>query len=145
MISLSLTQTAEYALRAMSCLALEPGEGPLRASDLAGKSGVPLPYLWKIMRRMVAAGLVLSTKGHGGGFRLARAAEAISYMDILGPVGYEAKAGDCVFGWGRCRNEKPCPMHSAWKKLNEAFIGWARTTTLASLRAKVPGPATTPR
>jgi len=141
MISINLTQTAEYALRAMSSLALGAEQGPMRANELAASTAVPLAYLWKIMRRMVAAGLVVSAKGHGGGFRLARPAEAISYMDILGVVGYDAKAGDCVFGWGQCRSDKPCPMHNTWSKLNESFVGWAHTTTLASFGSPVAGAA----
>ncbi|MBW8888529.1 MAG: Rrf2 family transcriptional regulator [Fibrobacteres bacterium] len=141
MISINLTQTAEYALRAMSSLALRSDQGPMRANELAESTAVPLAYLWKIMRRMVDAGLVVSAKGHGGGFRLARPAEAISYMDILGVVGYDAKAGSCVFGWGQCRSEKPCPMHPTWNKLNESFVDWARTTTLASFGPAASGAA----
>lgn len=133
MISLSLTQTAEYALRAMSSLALRTGEEPLRANQLAERTGVPLAYLWKIMRRLVDAGLVVSSKGHGGGFRLARPAEAITYMDILEVTGYDAKADVCVFGWGQCRSEKPCPMHSTWSRMNETFVAWARSANLAVL------------
>lgn len=138
MISISLTQTAEYALRAMSSLALSAGQTPMRANELSAGTGVPLPYLWKIMRRMVDAGLVVSAKGHGGGFRLARPAEAISYMDILEVMGYDTRTGSCVFGWGQCRNDKPCPMHSTWSRLNESFVAWARSTTLASLGATIP-------
>jgi Rrf2 family iron-sulfur cluster assembly transcriptional regulator len=141
MISITLTHTAEYALRAMSSLALRGEEAPMRANELSESTAVPLAYLWKIMRRMVAAGLVVSAKGHGGGFRLARRPEAISYMDILEVVGYDAKAGSCVFGWGQCRNDKPCPMHHTWSKLNESFVGWARTTTLASFESRASGPA----
>ncbi len=80
MISISLTRTAEYALRAMSSLAFRGEQAPMRASELADSTAVPPAYLWKIMRRMVGAGLVVSAKGHGGGFRLARPPEAISYM-----------------------------------------------------------------
>jgi Rrf2 family iron-sulfur cluster assembly transcriptional regulator len=145
MISLSLTQTAEYALRAMSGLALEPQGAPVRANDLARRTGVPLPYLWKVMRRLVEAGLVHSAKGHGGGFRLARPASAITYMDILGVTGYDAKAGTCVFGWGQCRGDRPCPMHSAWTRLNESFVAWARSSTLAGAGAPTPGLSFRPR
>lgn len=135
MISLSFTQTAEYALRAMSSLALEPGVQAVRATQLSARTAVPLPYLWKIMRRMVDAGLVESSRGHGGGFRLARSAEAISYLDILEVVGYDSKAGSCVFGWGQCRSDEPCPMHHTWSRLNDTFVAWARTSTLASVAA----------
>src|SRR4051812_25267763 len=145
MISLSLTQTAEYALRAMSILALRVDQTPMRANELAAGTGVPLPYLWKIMRRMVDTGLVVSAKGHGGGFRLARPAEAISYMDILEVMGYDTRTGSCVFGWGLCRSDKPCPMHTTWSRLNESFTTWARTTTLATLGPTHPKAASSGR
>lgn len=134
MISLSLSSTAEYALRAMSQLALVPGGSPVRASELSKETGVPLPYLLKIMRQLVSAGLVLSAKGHGGGFRLARPLGRISYLEILKVAGYGIELDECVFGWGECRNDRPCPMHESWSALNKAFISWAKSTTLAEVR-----------
>src|SRR5690606_3193252 len=58
MLSLSLSNTAEYALRAMTMLALEAGGGAINARDLSGKTRVPVHYLNKIMNRLVEAGLV---------------------------------------------------------------------------------------
>jgi Rrf2 family protein len=133
MISLSLSNTAEYALRAMTQLALSPDGKALGASELSASTGVPVHYLSKIMRKLVESGLAASSKGHGGGFRLARPAKRISYMDILKVSGYESRASECVFGWGECLDERPCPMHLSWSSLNERFVAWARTTTLDSV------------
>ena len=133
MISLSLTNTAEYALRAMSHLALSPKGVPVRANELAQATAVPLPYLAKIMRRMVDANLVVSAKGHGGGFHLSRPLSQISYLEILEAAGYGSVPDQCVFGWGQCHNENPCPMHESWSVLNGNFKQWAKTTTLASV------------
>jgi Rrf2 family iron-sulfur cluster assembly transcriptional regulator len=137
-LSLTLSQTAEYALRAMSCLALSHEGEPVRAQELSERTRVPLPYLWKVMRRLVAADLVLSAKGHGGGFRLARPPGKISYLDILRVTGYDSRTKSCVFGWGRCRDDHPCPMHASWTEMNGAFAAWASGTTLASLGRGVP-------
>lgn len=134
MISLALGHTAEYALRAMSQLALGPGAAPVRAADLSKETGVPLPYLLKIMRQLVSAGLVISAKGHGGGFRLARPLEGITFLEVLQVAGYGTESGICVFGWGKCQDDNPCPMHDAWSALNKGFRDWASTTTLAELR-----------
>ena len=97
-ISLALSKTAEYALRAMSQLALAPADTPVRAVELSRDTVVPLPYLLKIMRQLVAAGLVHSTKGHGGGFRLAKRLDRISYLEILEVAGYGSVPDQCVFG-----------------------------------------------
>lgn len=140
MLSLSLSNTAEYALRAMTVLALEARENAINARNLADKTRVPVHYLNKIMNRLVEAGFAASAKGHGGGFRLAKPASRISYLDILKVMGYNFEARQCIFGWDACRSDRPCPMHNSWSKANDSFVAWARRTTLASLR-----PRSTPR
>jgi Rrf2 family iron-sulfur cluster assembly transcriptional regulator len=134
MLSLSLSNTAEYALRAMTMLALDAQESAINARDLAGKTRVPVHYLNKIMNRLVEAGLVTSAKGHGGGFRLGKPASRISYLDILKVMGYNFESRQCVFGWEACRSDRPCPMHDSWSRANDSFVAWARSTSLASLR-----------
>lgn len=134
MISITLSSTSEYALRAMSWLALQPKGEPVTAADLCRGTAVPLAYLLKIMKRMVDAGLVTSARGKGGGFILAKPAGKVSYLDILEASGYGSRPDGCVFGWDKCRNDRPCPMHESWSALNKTFIAWAKVTTLATLR-----------
>ena len=134
MLTLALTRTAEYALRAMTALALKENKSPVSAGDLAAETGIPVHYLNKIMRRLVGAEFVISSRGHGGGFKLGKPASRISYMDVLQVAGYDAEAKRCVFGWGECRSDRPCPMHESWSGLNENFIAWARKTNLATLK-----------
>ncbi len=134
MISINLSHTAEYALRAMSWLALLPAGKAVTAHELSDATFVPVHYLLKIMRQMVSAGLVTSAKGHGGGFALAKPAKRISYMNILAVVGYDAHPNQCVFGWGKCNSANPCPMHDSWSAINQEFQEWAEKTTLAQIR-----------
>ena len=127
-----LSPTAEYALRAMVYLALNPNEG-VRSSDLASAINVPSHYLSKVLRKLVEAGLLASQKGHGGGFTLARDPDGIPFSDILAAVGEEPSGERCAFGWGRCDARNPCPLHPAWSKLNAAMLAWAQSTTLADV------------
>jgi Rrf2 family protein len=129
-----LTQTAEYALRAMATLAtLAPGEA-MRAVDLAEKTGIPVHYLSKIMRRLVLQRLVTSRKGHGGGFTLGRPPAKITFEEILRVDPYFESTTQCAFGWGNCNKRYPCLLHSTWSQLKEGFQEWASTTTLATVR-----------
>lgn len=128
-----LPQTAEYALRAMALLAALPPDGAMRASDLSSAAGIPTAYLSKIMRRLVVEGLVLSQKGHRGGFRLGRPAKEICFSDVLRAVAFEVHADDCAFGWGNCNPQKPCPLHPAWTRMKGAFVDWSARTTLADI------------
>lgn len=128
-----LGQTSEYALRALAILAeLGPGES-MRAADLAEKTGVPAQYLSKVLRRLVAKGLLRAQKGHGGGFALAKSPRSIRIADVLEALDSAPSADRCAFGWGRCNAADPCPLHPMWSKLNDAFVTWASMTTLADV------------
>ncbi|MTI89065.1 MAG: Rrf2 family transcriptional regulator [Balneolaceae bacterium] len=128
-----LSQTAEYALRAMACITLKEDNRPISSKVLANKTSIPSHYLSKIMRMMVETGLVTSQKGHGGGFKLAKKPEDISFKDILETVDNMIRPDDCVFGWDECNSEKPCPLHNTWSQLKGAFQIWAESTTLQDI------------
>lgn len=77
-----ITQTAEYALRAMVCLA-EAGDEPQTTESIAERARAPFGYLVKIMSSLCRQGLVLGRRGRHGGFTLARPATAINMYDIM--------------------------------------------------------------
>ncbi len=128
-----LSQTAEYALRAMAWLATSSGGEPVRAKDLSTATGIPTHYLSKVMRRLVLAGLLVSQKGQGGGFVLSKAPGEIPFIDILTAVDAYPAEGRCAFGWGHCDETTPCPLHGSWSDLNERLRCWAEGTTLAEI------------
>lgn len=129
-----LPQTAIYALRAMASLAnLGPGES-LRSQELALRAHLPAHYVSKVMRRLVVAKLVSSQKGHGGGFRLAKAPSAITFTHILSAVDVELDQGRCILDSGECATQEPCVLHDSWNRLHEAIQTWANTSTLSDMR-----------
>ncbi len=128
------TQTAEYALRALTHMATTESDVPYRAADLSEATGIPIHYLSKIMRRLVSAGLLESQKGHGGGFRFARSLKKIRFADVLEAVDYETEPSTCVFGWGECSPANPCPLHPFWSRLKDDFAEWAHAHTLDDVR-----------
>ena len=128
-----LSQTAQYALRAMAWLTTLPSGEPIRVKDLSNATSIPSHYLSKVMRRLVLAGLVTSQKGQGGGFLLAKPPDEIPFIAILTAVDAYANDGSCAFGWGQCDSVHPCPLHDSWSRLNEQFEAWAKGTTLADL------------
>ena len=81
-----LSATAEYALRAMTYLATLPAGASARASDLEAATHASAPYLTKVLRRLVVAGLLVSQKGHHGGFSLAKPPARIRFLDVLEAV-----------------------------------------------------------
>jgi Rrf2 family protein len=134
-----ISQTAEYAIRAMSAISTLPDGVKIRATELGRATGVPAPYLSKILRRLVLAELLVSQKGQGGGFSLARPAAEIPFIDILNAVDVFPTDGRCAFGWGNCDQLLPCPLHGAWSRLNNQIQDWANDTNLAEVATAAEG------
>ena len=132
-----LSQTSEYALRAMVWLANESPNSPTCAKDLSEGSGVPIHYLSKVLRRLVLADLLTSRKGLGGGFALARSPSEIPFSDILKAVDAYPSLDRCAFGWGACNSQHPCPLHDSVAGLGDNFRQWADSTTLQDTVGKM--------
>jgi Rrf2 family protein len=118
----------------MAELALAGPGTALKATELSRATNVPVHYLSKVLRRLVAAGLLISQKGHGGGFVLARPAHRIRFAHVLEAMGEAPVSGRCAFGWGDCDASHPCPLHPAWSTLNDALVRWANDSSLGNLR-----------
>lgn len=125
-----LPRTAEYGLRAMAQMA-SLGQGTtVRTKDLASQTLIPEPYLSKILRRFVAAGLLDSINGPGGGFRINQPLKRIRFLDVLAAVGFDLEPNHCAFGLGKCNPKKPCLLHPAYSDLSAGFRQWATQNTL---------------
>lgn len=121
----------------MAYLALYGDTGPLRAKDISPEANIPVFYLSKILRRMVQADLLTATKGHYGGFKLAKPASKIRFLDILEAVEGVDHVPLCVFGWEKCSDKNPCVLHNRWKEAKFSFQSWAVKTTLADVKKDV--------
>ncbi|MER3415127.1 MAG: Rrf2 family transcriptional regulator [Gemmataceae bacterium] len=81
-----LTRATSYALHAMLHLASVKSDVPLASHQIAQARKVPERFLLKVMKPLVAAGLLHSVKGPHGGYRLARPASQITLLDIVEAV-----------------------------------------------------------
>ena len=103
-----LTSLADYAVVILAAAARHPPGARLSATVLAAETGVPVPTAQKLMGRLASAGLLVSARGTGGGFALARGAEGISLADIIeaveGPIAMttclDATRHDCALEGG---------------------------------------------
>ena len=73
----------DYAIRAVLELAAVSGETPLKGERIATAQGIPLRFLENILMQLRHAGLVESRRGADGGYRLARAPEAVTLADVI--------------------------------------------------------------
>lgn len=78
-----ITQTSEYALRAVVFLAARERDEPASANEIAEATRVPVGYLQKVLRMLSRHDILTAQRGTGGGFALAKAPTAISVLDVL--------------------------------------------------------------
>lgn len=104
-----LSQTVEYALRAMTHLATLSPENALNSEGIAKRTKVPKGYLSKILRDLVIAELITSQRGPNGGFTLAKPAAEISILDVVNAVDPIERITKCPLG--NPAHLKLCPLH----------------------------------
>jgi Rrf2 family protein len=130
-----LSQTAEYALRAVVHLAQHEG-APLQATDLAAATNVPENYLRKVLHELVRGGVLASVRGKGGGFRLAVPAEQLTILRVVSRFDRLSEQRRCILGRPECSDADPCPVHGHWKPIGEQIAAFFGGTTVADVAAK---------
>lgn len=103
-----ISQTAEYALRAMVYLAMH--DAAATGHEIAEITRVPPGYLSKLMQQLVKAKLVNSQRGIGGGFTLSRKPVEISILDVINAVDPIDKIESCPLGINS-HGFNLCPLH----------------------------------
>ena len=142
-----LSQTAEYALRTVLYLAETGAGASVRVGDIAQAIGVPQNYLSKTCYALVRAGVLTSTRGPTGGFRLARDPARVTLLSVVSPFDAIGGRRRCLLGRPRCTDRHACPVHESWKRTADDVARFFRTTTVADIvRPATPAiPATSRR
>jgi Rrf2 family transcriptional regulator, nitric oxide-sensitive transcriptional repressor len=110
-----ISQTAEYALRAIVFLA---DQGEARTTqEIAATTLVPPSYLSKVMQALSRAGVVRSQRGLHGGFTLAKSPDELSVWDVIEAVDPIQRIRTCPLGL-KAHGTKLCPLH---RRLDDAL------------------------
>ena len=128
---LRVSKLTDYATVVMTCLAA--GDDMMSAQALAERARLELPTVSKLLKQLAQAGLVASTRGINGGYRLVRAPERITIADIVtameGPIGMT----ECSAHAGLCDHEPHCGVRVNWQRINQAIAGALANVTLADM------------
>ena len=119
-----LSSMADYAVVTMSAAARHCGMVRVSAAQLAEETGLPVPTVQKVVSLLTAAGLLRSSRGAGGGLKLARPAAAISLADIVEAIEGPIALTSCVdSGKHDCGLESACTVRPHWGVVNAAMRG----------------------
>ena len=135
-----VSRRTDYATRAVLALALADG-GPLKLDELASMTEAPRSVLEQVMPVLRAAGIVRSTRGPEGGYRLNHSAEELTLERVvrlfegqLAPIGYATR-----------HEPDPCPeivarsLKETWAEVRDATIDILAGTTFAELAQRARG------
>jgi len=131
-----ITRTSIHALLAVSALAELPEGRFAGAGEVAQSIGAPRNYLGKLLKSLTDHGILLSQKGKGGGFRLARPPGEIRLLDVVDPIEHVSRWSACFLGRQKCSDRAPCAVHEQWKTVREAYLGFLERTTITDLTVK---------
>ena len=132
-----LSSQEEYGVRCLVQVARHPGSGPLTIPDIAAAEGLSPEYAAKLMRLLRQGSLVASTRGAGGGYRLARPADQITLWDAIAVLGsplfpesfcdtHPGNLADCI-------HTSDCSIRVVWGAIEGALRSVLENVTLDEL------------
>ncbi len=128
-----LSDTAEYALRAVLYIADRSPDEPLPVDIVAEALGVPRNYLSKTLHHLVKEGVLSSQRGPRGGFMLALPPGELTLLRVVEAFDDITATRRCLLGRPKCSDTNPCPAHDRWKSVAEDIAFFFRGTTVEEL------------
>jgi len=130
---MGLTRKGEYAIRGMVFLARQPAGNMALIPEIAAAAEAPVSFLAKIFQAFAKSGLVISARGTGGGFTLARPAAEITLREMVEAAEGPILPNRCLLGAGACAHRGDCKVHGVWRKVQRQVVTLLDQVTLAEI------------
>lgn len=117
---LRLSKLTDYGTVLLAHLAANRGS-VCSAADVATATGVAVPTVSKLLKLLGRNGLVTSTRGANGGYRLAHDPSDISAADIIDALEGPVSITECSASDSQCEHEGVCSVGGAWQRVNVAI------------------------
>ena len=133
---MKLSTKGRYAVMAMTDLAGHADRRAVSLAEIAERQQLSVAYLEQLFARMRRRGLVVSARGPGGGYRLARPAEETSIADVVTAVDEPLRATRCggrdgVIGC--MRGGAKCLTHDLWEETGRQIQDYLASVSLADV------------
>jgi Rrf2 family transcriptional regulator, iron-sulfur cluster assembly transcription factor len=132
-MSIIFSRQCEYALQAVSYLALQPEGKKIPIKELARKLHIPYHFLAKILQNLTYKKLLVSQKGPSGGFALALPPDKITLFHIVDAIDGAGFSNKCVMGFPECSGKSPCAVHTQWAKMREGIYSMLVSENIAEM------------
>jgi Rrf2 family transcriptional regulator, iron-sulfur cluster assembly transcription factor len=139
-MSILFSRQCEYALQAVSYLALQPKGKLTSIKELTDRLKIPYHFLGKILQALAQKEILLSRKGRDGGFSLAKQPEKITMYRIIEAVDGTDFHRQCVMGFSKCSHEHPCSVHAQWEKSRNEMFELLSKRNIAEMAVEIQRP-----
>lgn len=129
---LRIGKLTDYAILIMTYLAREP-EKTLSATQLAEALMLTAPTTSKILKILADAQLVKATRGAGGGYALASAADAITVLAVLEAMEGKVALTSCCEVESDCAMKSRCLTKENWKQINQVIYHLLNSLTIKEM------------
>ncbi len=131
---LKLSRLTDYAVAALVRLGM--ADGVETSPGIAAGIGVPEPTVAKVLKALAGHGLVVSTRGARGGYRLSKPLTEISVSEVIVAIDGPIALTSCVEGTGiMCESQALCPVAGRWDPVNNAIRSALSHISLADMAA----------
>lgn len=129
---MKLTTKGRYAVTAMLDLALHANDGPVALAEISERQELSLSYLEQLFAKLRKKNLVKSTRGPGGGYRVAKPLSQVAVAQIIFAVDESVDATSCA-GRQDCLSQGRCLTHDLWESLSEQIEEFLQNVSLQDL------------
>ena len=128
-----LSRGAEYAIRGVLYLAMQPMGKVSYIEEISKAQDVPRAYLAKIFQTLCKKGYLKSYRGPEGGFALSKPPAEISMLDVIVAMEGPVHLNDCLIHKGYCERDEVCPIHDVWRTAQKKFLDFLASCTFVAL------------
>lgn len=132
---MKLSTRGHYAVLALVDLARHPQEEPVSLAEIAQRQSLPHQYLEQLFSKLRRHHLVISIRGHAGGYVLSRSPGDITIADIINAVEEPMKSTLCsTTSPLGCRGQSSkCLTHYLWAGMDTIIQDYLKTITLEAV------------
>ena len=135
---LRLSKKSDYALMAMKHLALKSDTATISAREIAGEYEIPIELMAKVLQRLARRGLLISTQGTRGGYRLSKPTASISVADIIEAIDGPLTVTACSTSDDHCGQYAKCNVRDPLWRIKDRILEALSTCSLAEIASDPP-------
>jgi Rrf2 family protein len=126
---LGISRQTDYAVRVVLHLACLDEGATVSIAEISESRGLPVPFVRRLIRPLVARGILASSRGTAGGLRLGRSPSELTLLEVVEAIEGGMALNHCVDPEKGCPLSGGCPVHAVWEDATRAL-----TQNLAGVR-----------